>query len=54
MILEGITRDRGTRPQQKAAAGPDVLRLMLVTRPSPAIPLGAQLRTLAKASVILA
>ena len=47
MVLEGIARDKGTRPRQKAAAaGPDVLRLMLTTRPSPATPLGARDRAL--------
>ncbi|TPG52441.1 hypothetical protein EAH89_17885 [Roseomonas nepalensis] len=41
MVLEG------TRPRGKAtAAGPDVLRLMLATRPSPATPLGARDRAL--------
>ena len=46
MVLEGIARDKGTRPRGKAAAGPDVLRLMLATRPSPATPLGARDRAL--------
>ncbi|WP_156963961.1 hypothetical protein [Muricoccus aerilatus] len=43
MVLEGIARDKGTRPRGKAAAaGPDVLWLMLATRPSPATLLGAR------------
>ncbi|MBI0539308.1 hypothetical protein D9599_27665 [Roseomonas sp. KE2513] len=47
MVLEGIARDKGTRPRQKAAtAGPDVLRLMLAIRPSPATPLDARDRAL--------
>ncbi|WP_052401634.1 hypothetical protein [Muricoccus aerilatus] len=47
MVLEGIARDKGTRPRGKAAAaGPDVLRLMLATCPSPTTPLGARNRAL--------
>ncbi len=47
MVLEGIARDKGTRPRQKAAAaGPDVLRLMLATSSFPATPLGARDRAL--------
>ena len=47
MVLEGIARARGTRPRGKAAAaGPDILRLMLDTRPSPATQLGARDRAL--------
>ncbi|WP_043839111.1 hypothetical protein [Muricoccus aerilatus] len=47
MVLESIARDKGTRPRQKAAAaGPDVIRLMLASRPSPATPLGARDRAL--------
>lgn len=47
MVLEGIARDKRTRPRQKAAAArPDVLRLMLATHPSPATPLSARDRAL--------
>ncbi|MCK8788052.1 tyrosine-type recombinase/integrase [Roseomonas sp. NAR14] len=47
MVLEGITRAKGTRPRKRAAAaGPDALRLMLATRPAADTPLGARDRAL--------
>ena len=46
-VLEGITRSTGTRPRQQAAAAtPDPLRQLLVTRPAAATPLGARDRAL--------
>ena len=43
MVLKDIAHDKGTRLRQKAAAaGPDLLRLMLATRPCPVAPLGAR------------
>ena len=47
MLLEGIARTKGSRPAKQAtAAGPDELRTMLATRPSPDTPLGARDRAL--------
>jgi len=47
MVLEGIARSKGTRPRRRAAAaGPDVLRLMLATRRAADTPLGARDRAL--------
>ena len=47
MLLEGIARTKGSRPARQAtAAGPDVLRQMLATRPGPETPLGARDRAL--------
>lgn len=47
MVIEGITRAKGTRPRkQAAAAGPVVLRQMLATRPTDDTPLGARDRAL--------
>ena len=47
MVLEGIARTKGTRPaKQAAAAGPEVLRRMLATRPAAETPLGARDRAL--------
>ena len=43
MVLEGVIRSRGARPNRQAApAVPGVLRLMLAARPSPGTPLGAR------------
>lgn len=47
MLLEGIARTKGSRPAKQAtAAGPEVLRRMLATRPGPETPLGARDRAL--------
>ena len=47
MVLEGIARSTGIRPRKKAAAaGPEVLRLLLATRPAAGTPLGARDRAL--------
>ena len=47
MVLEGITRAKGTRPaKQAAAAGPAELRQLLATRPAADTPLGARDRAL--------
>ena len=47
MVVEGITRARGTRPTRQAApAVPDVLRLLLAACPPPATALGARDRAM--------
>jgi hypothetical protein len=47
MVVEGVTRSRGTRPRRQAApAVPGVLRLMISARPSPDTPLGARDRAM--------
>lgn len=47
MVLEGITRSKGTRPARRAAAaGPDILRQMLATRPGSDTAMGARDRAL--------
>jgi integrase len=47
MVLEGIRRSRGIRPQRKAApATPDVLRRLLATRRPPSSPVGARDRAM--------
>src|SRR4029077_2304747 len=47
MVVEGVTRSRGTRPRRQAApAVPGVLRLMVAKRPSPDTPLGARDRAM--------
>jgi len=47
MVLDGIARATGTRPRRKAAAaGPDILRRLLATRPAADTPLGARDRAL--------
>ncbi|WP_338664126.1 hypothetical protein VQH23_02960 [Pararoseomonas sp. SCSIO 73927] len=46
MVLEGIARSIGTCPRKKAAAGPEVFRLLLATRPASDTPLGARDRAL--------
>jgi site-specific recombinase XerD len=47
MVLEGVIRSRGARPNRQAApAVPGVLRLMLAARPSPDTPLGARDRAM--------
>jgi len=47
MVVEGVTRSKGVRPQRKAApAVPGVLRLMLTGRPSAATALGARDRAM--------
>jgi site-specific recombinase XerD len=47
MVVEGITRAKGTRPRRQAApAVPGVLRLMLAARPTPDRPLGARDRAM--------
>ena len=47
MVLEGITRGRGTRPiRQAAPAVPDVLRLLLAACPSPDTAIGARDRAM--------
>jgi site-specific recombinase XerD len=47
MVLEGVIRSRGARPNRQAApAVPGVLRLMLAARPSPDMPLGARDRAM--------
>jgi integrase len=47
MVVEGITRGRGTRPARQAApAVPDVLRLLLSARPQPGTALGARDRAM--------
>jgi site-specific recombinase XerD len=47
MVLEGITRSRGLRPQRQATpAVPDVLRKLLATRPGVEKPLGARDRAM--------
>ena len=47
MVLEGVIRSRGARPNRQAApAVPGVLRLMLAARPSPGTPLGARDRAM--------
>jgi len=47
MVLEGVVRSRGTRPQRQAApAVPDVLRRMLGASPSPGTPLGVRNRAM--------
>jgi integrase len=47
MVLRGIRRTRGIRPQRKAsAATPDVLRRLLATRRPPSSPVGARDRAM--------
>jgi site-specific recombinase XerD len=47
MVLEGVIRSRGARPNRQATpAVPGVLRLMLAARPSPNTPLGARDRAM--------
>ncbi|MGI4953479.1 MAG: site-specific integrase [Janthinobacterium lividum] len=47
MVVEGITRGRGTRPLRQAApAVPDVLRLLLAACPAPDAALGARDRAM--------
>jgi integrase len=47
MVIEGITRGRGTRPTRQAAPTvPDVLRLLLAACPSPDTALGARDRAM--------
>jgi site-specific recombinase XerD len=47
MVIEGVTRSKGTRPRRQAApAVPGVLRLMLAKRPAPTNPLGARDRAM--------
>jgi site-specific recombinase XerD len=47
MVVEGITRAKGTRPRRQAApAVPGVLRLMIAARPAPDTPLGARDRAM--------
>ena len=47
MVVEGITRGRGTRPARLAApAGPDVLRLLLAACPPASTALGARDRAM--------
>jgi hypothetical protein len=47
MVVEGVTRSRGTRPRRQATpAVPGVLRLMVGARPSPDTPLGARDRAM--------
>ena len=44
MVIEGVTRSKGTRPQRQAApAVPDVLRLMLAKLPAPGTANGTRL-----------
>ena len=47
MVLEGVVRTRGTRPQRQAIpAVPDLLRRMLEALPSPTAPLGVRQRAM--------
>ena len=47
MVLEGVTRAKGSRPHRQAApAVPGVLRLMIAARPSPDMALGARDRAM--------
>ena len=54
LVMEGITRDKGTRPRRRAAAAvPDVLRRLLSALPAPNTPEAAAPALLARNCAIL-